>query len=678
MCTGHPLDDRTRRSLKTLVLDARRELEEDLTRQLRRLGIDARRDRPTPVEELSYLTPAEVEARWKLDALVEREQTVTRRFGPAVTSVLREAAYTHLNRLLGLKCIEARGLLLVDGERTEAVTPRPEYGDRPRLLWSLRDADPGYRHGDEAEERLWRDGLERAFSAVTDQIRLLFDPRDPRGLVWPSHRTLVRMVERLNELPEAVYRTDETLGWVYQYFQSEEKGRVFEVARTRRSKIQWHDLIPATSLYTERYMVDSLLQNSLGSLWLEMYPDSEVAAGWPYHVPAATPRTRPPKPVGTWRVLDPACGSGHFLVVAFDLLRRLYAEERRLAGQGRVPADWAVPEGEVAATILRENLHGIDIDPRSVQLSALALWLKARQTGLQAPPSLNLVVADCALGEGEAYEALLERYAGRRPIREGIRAIWESLHDIRDLGSLVRVEADLDAAVDKAMQGERKDAPLFEWREDWERVREDVLRDLRDTFSAEAEVDDVGQRLFGAEASKGMDLVEVLSGRYDVVCTNPPYMGSKSMGSVLKGYLGRHYEQGKRDLYAAFILRCRELAAADGYVAMVTQQSWMFLRSFEKLRALDAEKAAAAEPGQFKGLLRETSLETLAHLGPGAFAEITGEVVNCAVFTLRNSPPPAGHRFTAFRLVGPKTPEEKDRLLRQAAAELRTPSEATA
>jgi hypothetical protein len=300
---------------------------------------------------------------------------------PPSRGLRREAAYTHLNRLVGLKCLELRGHLVIDGEPTEAVTCRHEFGDRSRWLWTLRDRDRRYRYGEEAEELLWREGLTRACEAVTTEIRLLFDPADPYAQVWPSHKTLRAMVDRLNQLPEDTYRTDELLGWVYQYFQSEEKEQVFEDVRTKKKKIGGADIVAVTQLYTERYMVDFLLQNSLGARWMEMYPDSPVNASWSYYVTPATPHHRPPKPLKDWTILDPCVGSGHFLVIAFDLLVQLYAEERRLAESGRIPREWTVPEPEVARTIVERNLFGIDIDSRAVQIAALALYLEAKEYG---------------------------------------------------------------------------------------------------------------------------------------------------------------------------------------------------------------------------------------------------------------------------------------------------------
>jgi len=162
-----------------------------------------------------------------------------------------------------------------------------------------------------------------------------------------------------------------------------------------------------------------------------------------------------------------------------------------------------------------------------------------------------------------------------------------------------------------------------------------------------------------------------------VVATNPPYMGSKNMSAPLKSYVSRHYPAGKRDLYAAFILRCLELCRHGGRVAMITQQSWMFLSSFAELRAGAAEQEGTAKkPNKpnsavFRGLLRETTIEGLAHLGPNAFEEVSGEVVQSTMFTLQATPPHAEHRITALRLVGLKSAGEKARILREATATTR-------
>ena len=664
---GRPaLSDEVKKRLKPLIIELRRMLEEDLERELRRLGLDGSKPAPTPVEKLSYLTDQERAIRAELEAILAKEQESTGSFAGALEAVRREAAYTHLNRLVGLKCLELRGHLIIEGERTEAVTCRAEFGGRPKWLWTLRSRQSQYRHGAQAEELLWREGLLQACAAVTEEIGVLFDPADPYAQVGPSFRALRAVVDRLNELPEDAFRTDELLGWVYQYFQTEEKEKVtagesFTQKLKKTKKYTGPDIATYTALYTERYMVDFLLQNSIGAYWMEMYPDSRAKEAWQYYVTPATPHTRLPKPLKEWKLLDPAMGSGHFLVVAFDLLAQLYEEERQMEAQGRLPRGWSVPAEQTARVILENNLHGIDIDLRAVQLAALALYLKAKELSWDAaggPPRLNLVVADAVLSRGEAYENLLAQYQDDPAIQEAIHAIWHSLEHVRELGSLVRVEEEAEEAIRKTRAKEDRDIPLISSARDWGGYKQILFQRLREAFEAENRRQDKASRIFGIEGWKSVGLLDVLSQRYDTVFTNPPYMGSKHMGGILKGFVDIHYKAGKHDLYSAFILRCLELAADDSRVAMVTQQSWMFLRTFENFRALPKEKLEK-KSGQFGGILRMVSVECLAHLGANAFSEISGEIVNVVLFTFRKQKPIDNHRLVAYRLIGGSSADQK-------------------
>jgi hypothetical protein len=194
-----------------------------------------------------------------------------------------------------------------------------------------------------------------------------------------------------------------------------------------------------------------------------------------------------------------------------------------------------------------------------------------------------------------------------------------------------------------------------------------LLNRVAASFAADARnTGDVAAALFGRAAERGVRLLQLLDYRYAVTATNPPYMGSGNMDSPLRSYVERHYTPGKRDLYAAFILRCLDLVGSGGRVAMVTQQSWMFLGSFADLRAVpDEDLAVAHRKGSFTGLLRETSLETLAHLGPNAFEEISGEVVQSALFVTARHVPAQEHRLTALRLVGLRSSVQKAAAMKQ-------------
>lgn len=585
------LPDGVKKNLKSIVLELRHLFEADLGLGLKRLGIDTEVGTVTAAGDpaLSYLSAEELEVRAALDVVLAKEVAMTKNVAEGLRALLREAAYTHLNRLIGLKCLELRGHLEIDGERTEVVTQRSDYGDLSKYLWTLRSRDARLL-GD--PETLWREGLLRACTAASAELGVLFDPADPYAHVWPSHKALVQAVRTLDELPESAFRTDELLGWVYQYFQSEEKDRVFAEVKTKKKKIAWADIVPATQLYTERYMVDFLLQNSIGARWMEMHPDSHAKEAWLYYVEPATPHAREPRAVKEWTLLDPCCGSGHFLVVAFDLLVQLYAEERALADQGLIPADWAVPEAEVARTILARNLHGIDIDPRAVQLSALALYLKAKELGLKGTPQMHLVIADSVLRRGANYRALLDIYHDDAAATESIEVIWSSLEHVRDLGSLVRIEEEAEAAVEKARE---RAVGSFDDLADWSLYKRDLIARLRGTFEVEASSRDERQRVFGAEAEKGLGLFELLSARYDVVCLNPPYVGSTKMGSVLKEYTSSRYPEARTDLYAAFVARALALTTSSsggGQVAVVTPVGWLSLSQFKDLRRSVAESAA--------------------------------------------------------------------------------------
>jgi hypothetical protein len=360
--------------------------------------------------------------------------------------------------------------------------------------------------------------------------------------------------------------------------------------------------------------------------------------------------------------IDPAVGSGHFLIEAFDLLWDMYKEE------GEVSSD-----AEICASIVQNNLFGIDIDERAVQIAALALFMKAREKAPDfIPRRVNLVATNIRVPRGKEHlRTFLGKHPEEAPLQSALETIFASLENVDEVGSLLEIAEPLDRRL-----GELREAYgprlkyLADGADDAETWKRRIIEKLQDDFKAEAAAEDLSSRFFGEAGEKGLSLLDLLSRRYDLVAANPPYMGSKNMGTVLKKHVEKYFSAGKRDLYAAFILKCLGLAAPKtGRVAMVTQQSWMFLRSYADLRALDEEKRKKV-PRAFGGILRDCAIEVLAHLGPRAFGEISGEVVNIALFVIAKTIPPSEHRLIAFRLVGPKSPEEKDALLVSAIESL--------
>jgi SAM-dependent methyltransferase len=638
-------------ALRSLVLDLRHELDGyydaggerhpgDLERRLASIGV--RRDRDRALDELR-LPPEDVRARAVIaEFLAQRAKTGQNR-EEALDEFVRESAYTWANRLLALRCMEARELI------DEVILQKDAYGGHSLQHNRFVRRSPELCIGE--DEGLFAVLFEE-FARQAHELPLLFDPNAPEVALRPTVAALKRCVQMLS-IEDSVFTAPDALGWAYQYWNSEEKDRIFENVRTRKgAKIEGGDIIPATCIYTENYIVRFLVQNSLGALWVAMHPDTRLARDWEYYVHGADRAEAPKKPLREVAFLDPACGSGHFLLEAFELLYAMYREE----GEITDPA-------EICKAILERNLYGIDIDARSIQIAALALVLKAKEKAPNfVPRRVNLVATDVRLsGHKDQLEAFLRVHSEDQPLYPALVEIFEGLGHADELGSLLRIEQPLE----KELRYLRDKEPLLVPATDWEAWEHGVLSRLRDHFDLEANAPDLSAAFFGRAAGKGLSLVDLLVRHYDVVAANPPYMGSKNMGAVVKSYVERHFAPGKRDLYAAFILRCEQLAGDSGRVAMVTQQSWMFLRSFAALRAVEKPEVKG-----FNGVLRDTEIETLAHLGPNAFAEVTGEVVNTVMFVLAKTRPVGGRRLTAFRLVGPKTPEEKDAILKDAVASL--------
>jgi hypothetical protein len=660
--------------LKTIVLHLRHTLEgryDDIGRwhpgdlEERLAALDVRRDREAmPLEQLAHLSAEDQHARLIVDAFIQSPLQSGRSREEAISEFLQEAAYTWANRLIALRCMEARTLI------DEIIIQKENYGGRSLKHHRLTRQNPEVCAGED-------DGLYAAlfaeFAERAEELPLLFHPDEPVIALKPGVAAMKKCIQLLSAADE-IFTAPDALGWAYQYWNTEEKDRVFAKVRTvKGAKIEKSDIIPVTQLYTEPYMVKFLVQNSLGALWMAMHPESRLCDDWAYYVRDADRAPMERKSLKSLSFLDPCVGSGHFFLEAFDLLFAMYEEE----GELKTPC-------EICEAILSQNLFGIDIDERAIQIAACALYMKAKEKDRAFRPTrINLAATNIHVGaDMDHLAAFLDKHPEDKPFQATLRLIFESLRHADELGTLLQIEEPVEkefrflkALDDEEKVGPPKQTVLFKEMDrpeqaplpldaiSYEEWKSGLLARLNAHFQEEFVSADFSSRFFGETAGKGLSLFDFLSRRYDVVATNPPYMGSKNMGPVVKRYVETHFTPGKRDLYAAFILRCQELAKPEtGRVAMVTQQSWMFLRSFADLRALDEEKLKKSKG--FKGILRETSIETMAHLGPGAFGEISGEVVNTVLFTLAKKAPADDHRLTAFRLIGPKSPEEKAMHLR--------------
>ncbi len=436
------MDPTHKKILKTIVLELRHLLEGwydaggtwhpgDLEQRLAAIGV--RRDpEPMPVDELPHLSDDDKHARDVVDAYLSLRREAGIKLAVAVREFVRETAYTWANRLLALRCMEARELI------DEVILQKDVYGGRSLEHYRLAQRQPELCSGDD-------DGLfavlYRAFSERAETLPVLFDPKAAGVALKPTAAALKYCVALLSgtravngqcAATNDVFKAADALGWAYQYWNTEEKDRVFEKIRTQKgAKIEGADIIPATQLYTEPYMVKFLVQNSLGATWVGMRPDTKLVKDWEYFVRDADRTSVEEKPVREITFLDPACGSGHFLLEAFDLFYAMYQEE----------GDLVEPE-DICHSILEKNLYGIDIDERAVQIAEAALWMKAAVKAFDfAGSHTNLVAANIRLPETKDHlKAFLKQHPDDEPLRPALEVIFEGLEHADELGSLLQIE----------------------------------------------------------------------------------------------------------------------------------------------------------------------------------------------------------------------------------------------
>ena len=477
------LTDPHKDEVKAWVPKVRRILEEEYEAQLDRLGLK-RSGHHTPVSKMSLSTEAQATRR-RVEALFARDSVVETSPKGGFESVRRELSYTLLNRLVGLKAMEARAVLYLPPpekpeaplERTEVLTPVPGQA-YSRFVRDFRAAGGSrYKYDEDAEERLLRDTLTAAFRFITRDIGILFDPDHEYASIWPTQGTLTRVIAMINnDLPEDAYRARDFLGWVYQFFRQHENDVLREENKgTPRTS---YELGVMNQFYTPGWVVKALVDNTLGRLWLSMHPDSRLAAKRPPPLPGEppsepsvadylVPRTgeRIPfrhldeagqvqsfKKAREIRLLDPACGTMHFGQYAFTLFHQMYLDEIESAGQPGWPEEPSVQSPrDIPAAILEHNLFGIDIDPRAIQIAALSLLLTAKEAALRhdfSPPDVrirrtNLVVANAVNLGRERLRHLVEKVKngnGSTELRERLfTVVWDNLQYVSELGSLVQV-----------------------------------------------------------------------------------------------------------------------------------------------------------------------------------------------------------------------------------------------
>lgn len=625
---AEPLSRELRRRLERTIIEAREAAEQGVREALERLAVS----RPEPFPELS---PEERELRVELRAHARQLGDPLENGQQEIERLVAECAYEHWHRMLFARFLTENHLLI-----------HPDFS----VPVTLEECAELAR--EQGEEDGWR--LAGRFAAR--MLPAVFRPEDPvlRVRLAPEHQQQLEAL--LEGLPPEVFTSADGLGWVYQFWQSKRKEEVNEAAKAGH-KIGAEELPAVTQLFTENYMVRFLLHNTLGAWWagkvlnerpelaLEAESEEELRracalpgyGGWTYlrfvrdgekgpWRPAAGTFPDWPKHAAQIKVLDPCCGSGHFLVEALRILVPMRLHEEGLSAREAVDA------------VLRENLFGLELDERCIQIAAfhlaLAAWTYPGTGGYRPLPELNLACSGLAVGAKE--EEWLRPAGQDRRLREGMGRLYHLFQDAPTLGSLI----------DPRRAFREEEMPLID---------RGVFEELRPLLAEALEREDVQHDVVVREAgvaAQGMaKAAALLADSYTLVTTNVPYLARGKQADVLKEFCAREHPKGKNDLATVFLERCLAFCARGGTVAIVLPQNWLFLTTYRRFR---------------EQLLKGETWHLVARLGSGAFETITGEVVKAILLILSRG---AGVHDTCGQLAGldasePREPAQKAELLR--------------
>lgn len=604
-------------AIKKFAIEARTRLIEQVEQKAFEIGITA--NETQQYQEIDGHLIVHGKAR-NGDFKRQREQLISAIETKGFEQVMEEMAYTWFNRFISLRFMEVNGYLPIGVRVLSSADPARREPDVFREVRSVSeqlqlDIDKVFEMQDRGDdEALFKYIILKQCNALHEVLPFMFEKiNDYSELLFPNNLLVEDSVIRqmITTIPEEDWREVEIIGWLYQFYVSEKKDEVFAGLK-KNKKIAKENIPAATQLFTPKWIVQYMVENSVGRLWQESHPESKASESWRYYlepveqepeVQAKLDALKNPnlKPEDI-TVMDPACGSGHILVYAFDVLYQFYEERGYLSR-------------DIPALILKNNLFGLEIDDRAAQLASFALVMKARS---KSPDLLNRSIVPNIISIQES-EGLNESffYTGLdAPTKKVVDKLIKEYRDAKNFGSILTPEIDDLNLVKAALS----------------------------TYKSQSHLGGHDYSLNRLAAL--VKQTELLSNKYDVVITNPPYMGSRGMNGPLNEYLRSRFPDSKMDLFAVFLERTISMTKRCGATASINQQSWMFLSSYEALRAK---------------LLEKQVIQSLLHLGPRSFEEIGGEVVQSVAFILRNA---AIHDYNSefHRLVDGRSGEEKNTL----------------
>lgn len=610
----------------------------------------------------------------------------------ALDQLVREIAFTHLNRFCAFKMMKARDVYIGGEKFRDAVNSGVNSNGVMFYLADNSDDERLFKTG--KQDVAYRHYLNWLGGTLSSEIGVLFNPNDPANRLYPGQTTLTAVLDLLNEggiTPEEtklreewpnIWSQDETIGWVYQYFTPKEmRDRARAESRSPRNS---NELAFRNQFFTPRYVVEFLTDNTLGRIWYEMrkgvtklkdqcrymvrrptevfinegeQPPKESSANrddlsqeellkLPVHIPH-----RPKKDPRELKILDPACGSGHFLLYCFDLLLTIYEEAYADPDLGpKLQGEYKTLDAlkrEVPRLILAHNLHGIDIDLRASQIAALALWLRCQRAyqdmGLKKDrPKItrsNFVCAEPMPGESQ----MLREFVGQlepKVLGQVVEVVFDKMKLAGEAGALLKIEDEIRDTIREAkrqfdmggipLQQTLFDKPVEPGKkrfsvqnlpndEFFERAESKVVAALKAYAEGAGNGHRLQRRLFADDAAQGFSFIELCHRRFDVILMNPPF-GELSKNS--KTYIEATYENSYSDILAAFVERTLELSVPNGFVGAITNRNCFYLTTMTNYRK--------------EVLQRRVGFEAFMDLGEG----VLDAMVEAAIYVLRQTPKP--------------------------------------
>lgn len=631
-------------AIKKFAIDARNKLIASVTDKAGMLGItpDNCSEAITKGADFEvYKTAAGTEVTLNTKQCEQRRKLVDQIHARGFEAVVEEVAYTWFNRICAIRFMEVNDYMypvrvrVLSSEKEgknepDVVTMAPEidwdFTDKERE--KIIDAKMNNRLDDLfrmlfiKQCNLLHKVLPGLFEETEDYTEMLLN------ISFTNEDDVIRMlVDGIDEKDFNITSVDEDgkaagqveiIGWLYQYYNTEPKNKAF----AKKDKITREEVPAVTQLFTPDWIVRYMVENSLGRMWVEGHPDDELKSKWKYYLDEAKQEeavqqeldkirseyaTLKPEDI---KLIDPCMGSGHILVYAFDVFMQIYEN-----------AGWS--QRDAAQSIIQNNIYGLDIDDRAAQLSYFAVLMKARQydrkiltRGIE--PNVYAVQESNGINRGQLkYFGTGLTDTEKNVAVSQMEGLLNTLNDAKEYGSLLNVED-----------------------YDWE-----LLEKFVENTDTESQIsfDTYGLDETAEQLKQLIRIGKVMAQKYEIVATNPPYAGTSNLSAKVNNFVKENYPDSKADLFAVFIERCGEMLKKNGYQAMITMHSWMFLTSFEKLR----EK------------IQLVDIVNMAHLGARAFEEIGGEIVQTTSFVLQKNHK-MNYMGTYCRLVEPITQQGKE------------------